>query len=167
LGKAAGLQTIPNDPRPIAYRAATSADHDAIAQVWLASWLDTPVAEQLTESSPTLESLRERLDDEAGAKWDLTVALCGTEIVGFLAVDGGASILDQLFIAPDAQGRGIGSALLKQAMTKMPGGFTLRTAAINKATRFYDRAGLQRIKMMVHPGMGHRLMQFRWNGASA
>ncbi len=163
--------------RPILYRAATPDDHPAIAAMWLASWMSTPVALELTQSAPNAESLRERLDEEAGGKWDITLAEDGGTnaggagdggaVLGFLAIDRAAAILDQLFIAPAAQGMGIGTALLHHAMAAMPAGFTLRTAASNSATGFYDRAGLDRIRMMVHPAMGHRLVQFRWAGLTA
>lgn len=153
--------------RPILYRAANPADHPAIARMWLDSWLSTPVALELVDSCPSVQSLCERLDQESVSKWDVTIAQRGETVLGFLAIDRASAILDQLFIAPEAHGQGIGTALLNHAMAAMPGGFTLRTAAANTATGFYDRAGLERIRMMVHPAMGHRLVQFRWAGAAA
>lgn len=149
------------------FRTAVPADRQAIAEMWLSSWASTRLAKTPVESQPTVESLRERLDAEMAGKWTVTVAEKAGRIQGFLALDQSAAVLDQLFVAPDCQGQGIGGALLSRAKEIMPDGFSLRTAAENEATGFYDRAGLQRVRMMVHPATGHRLMQYRWSGSAA
>lgn len=151
---------------PFSLRPATVDDRQAIAEMWLRSWASTRLALEQDESRPTAQTLRERLDDEMVSKWCVTVAERGGAILGFLALDIEAAVLDQLFVAPEHHGQSIGSALLTHAIQAMPGGFTLRTAAENEATGFYDKAGLQRVRMMVHPTTGHRLVQYRWPGTS-
>lgn len=52
-------------------------------------------------------------------------------------------IVDQLFVAPEVQRRGVGSTLLRDVMTLRPHGFTLRTFRANRASRaFYEGFGL-------------------------
>lgn len=50
--------------------------------------------------------------------------------------------LEQLYVAPDAQGRGLGSALLDAARRASPAGLRLHVVARNtRARAFYERAG--------------------------
>lgn len=149
---------------PFLVRPAIMADRQAIAETWLRSWASTRLAQEQRETRPTTGTLRDRLDAEMASKWSVLIAERDGAVLGFLALDLEGAVLDQLFIAPEHQGQGIGRALLAHAINAMPNGFTLRTAAENEATRFYDRAGLQRVRMMVHPTTGHRLVQYRWPG---
>lgn len=62
-------------------------------------------------------------------------------IVGFLTLD--ESFLDALYVGPDHQGFGIGTALLDLAKARRPGGFALWVFASNAPARgFYHRHGL-------------------------
>ena len=66
-------------------------------------------------------------------------------ITGFAAIhDEPEKIwLDHLYIAPIAQGLGLGSALLDKVRTQRPQGFSLWTFQQNRgARRFYERHGL-------------------------
>jgi putative acetyltransferase len=68
------------------------------------------------------------------------VAHGGDRILGFAAVDG--SWLEQLFVDPDHQGRGVGRALLDDAKLASPGGLSLHVFTRNeRARRFYTAAG--------------------------
>jgi ribosomal protein S18 acetylase RimI-like enzyme len=56
-------------------------------------------------------------------------------------------MLDHIYVHPDAQGRGVGSALLRQAKVRRPGGFTLWVFQQNAgARRFYERHGLRAVR---------------------
>ena len=60
--------------------------------------------------------------------------------VGYLALTG--SRLDQLYVAPDHQGRGVGSRLLDKAKALSPGGLQLHTFQRNRRARaFYEARG--------------------------
>ena len=63
-------------------------------------------------------------------------------VVGLAAI--GTDTLVHLYVHPQYQRRGIGSALLAKTMELLPDGFTLWTFPANEpACRFYERHGLQ------------------------
>lgn len=81
--------------------------------------------------------------------WDLTerevwVAETEAALVGFAALTG--DWLDHLYIAPQGQGRGVGSALLDLVKTRRPAGFSLWVFLTNQRARdFYHQAGLREV----------------------
>ncbi len=84
-------------------------------------------------------------------------------MVGMLAVKALDSVLDQIFVAPDAQGTGVGRALLQVAKSVMPAGFTLRMSASNgRARHFYESQGLRLIAEGIHPWSGLPVQFFGW-----
>ncbi len=145
---------------PVCYRNFRDGDLEAVATVWLESWWSTnlDVAAFATE----LEfQKRIRLELETG--WRVIVAAEDEQVVGFLATKPTEGVLDQLFINPSAKGRGIGTALLKRAMTEMPDGFWLRTADANRrACAFYEAQGLRRDRLEPHPRLGHMTAIYVW-----
>lgn len=66
-------------------------------------------------------------------------------IAGFAAIDAGSSSVWALFVKPDAQGSGIGTALHRQlldwARNEGLGHLALTTEGGSRAARFYGRAG--------------------------
>jgi len=122
----------------ITVRPATGADADAIADVYLASFhatYDFPLAH-------TDDQVRAWLRDvvvPAGNTWVAVDREPGA-VVGLMVVAGGD--LDQLYVAPDRLGEGIGRQLLDLAKEQSPGGLTLYTFQVNeRARRFYERNG--------------------------
>jgi ribosomal protein S18 acetylase RimI-like enzyme len=143
----------------IVIRPYREADHPATARLWLASWHSTglAVAHLATESL-----LLDRIPRELAAGWDAHLAWENGEPVGFLALKPASSCLDQLFVAPQAQGRGVGRMLLDFAKDRLPNGLWLRTAADNvRACRFYERNGLRRGETQTHPTLGHQTVIYR------
>jgi GNAT superfamily N-acetyltransferase len=60
--------------------------------------------------------------------------------------------VEQLFVAPAAQGRGIGSALLARAKERSPRRLELFTFQRNhRARSFYERRGFERLRFGVSP----------------
>lgn len=141
-------------------RAAQRGDLDRVAQVWHAS---AAAAAGAAPEVPAVEDLRARIDAELAGAWTLFVASQENCIVGMLAVNKAERILDQLFVSPSMQRRGIGKTLLKRAMVEMPAGFTLRTASVNvNARAFYERMGLRLLSEGSHPGRGHPVCFYGW-----
>ena len=69
---------------------------------------------------------------------------------GFLALAG--SYVDRLYVKPDAQRRGVGSALLRKAMVLSPKGLELHTHQKNeKACAFYAKHGFTVARYGVSP----------------
>jgi ribosomal protein S18 acetylase RimI-like enzyme len=79
------------------------------------------------------------------AAWDWArVVTVDGAIVGFLAATG--AHVDQLFVDPDHQGRGLGRLLLEAMLERRPGPVTLHVLADNHpARRFYERFGFQKV----------------------
>lgn len=74
--------------------------------------------------------------------WDrVRVAELDGRVAGFACLQG--DVLDQLFVAPECQGRGVGSRLLDDVKGLRPAGFMLYTFQRNHAARaFYEKRGL-------------------------
>lgn len=144
----------------IAIRPYADQDFDAVTSLWLRSWQSAGVPSQVT-----LSEVRERWPDELAAGWIVHVAVAADRILGFIAYRD--DILEQLFIAPDCQGRGIGKRLLDFAKAEMPRGFRLHTAAQSRAGRFYEREGLRRGASSTHPRLGHPIVDYLWTPPGA
>lgn len=140
-------------------RRAGKGDLDAVADVWheSASRMDAAVA-----AMPSREALRRRIDSELRSEWALYVALRDGRVVGMLALKPGAAVLDQIFVAPGEQGRGVGRALLDEAKRLMAGGFTLRMDSANDKARFYEAQGLTRLGDGTHPWTGVPVHYYGW-----
>ena len=72
--------------------------------------------------------------------------------LGFLAIDhsqrDGWDVLEKLYVDPEAQNRGVGTALLDQAKALRPDGFVLWVFQKNEgARRFYERHGFRLVKL--------------------
>jgi putative acetyltransferase len=144
-------------------RPATEVDHDTIAQVWHASASLPGVGPAVM---PSEAELRQRLRVEFESGWDVTVAISGDEIVGFVAIKPKQAVLAELFVRPGALGGGIGQRLLAHAIAAMPDGFTLYTRSGNtRATRFYEKAGLARLREGIHPRSGDPIVYYGWQSS--
>ena len=74
------------------------------------------------------------------AQHETWVAVDGIEIVGIMALRD--DWIDQLYVAPTAQGLGIGSRFVELAKQQRPGGLQLWTFESNvPAQHFYERLG--------------------------
>ncbi|MDR3438316.1 GNAT family N-acetyltransferase [Telmatospirillum sp.] len=139
-------------------RPYEDADFDAVTSIWLASWDSTPAS---VPGAVSLDFLRQRLPQEIADGWKISVATSGDAVTGFLALQG--NYLSQLWVAPEAQGKGIGSRMLAFVKGQLPRGFWLTTAAENiSACRFYERAGLVRGEVGVHSRLGHVTVRYDW-----
>ncbi|GHF03160.1 histone acetyltransferase [Streptomyces werraensis] len=121
----------------IVIRRAAGSDAAAVAEVWLRSF---------TAALPGVR--RAHTDDEVRA-WIREVVVPGREtwvatvddsVVAMMVREG--NDLDQLYIDPAWQGRGIGGRLVNVAKERSPSGLTLWTFQVNEvARRFYERHG--------------------------
>ena len=139
-------------------RPYAEADFDAVTTVWFASWASTEVG----LPNPAIRAeLRERLPREIAGDWTVYVAMAGTDIVGFLALQ--ERRFQQLFVAPTMQSRGVGKQLLDFVKAKRPEGFYLTTPTEGRAARFYEREGLKRGEITMHPRFGHEVVRYDWS----
>jgi GNAT superfamily N-acetyltransferase len=78
------------------------------------------------------------------------LALRGDRCLGLLALE--ASHVDQLYVEPDAQRSGVGSALLAHAKALHPSGLSLFTFQRNtRARAFYEARGFRAVRFGVSP----------------
>ena len=72
--------------------------------------------------------------------------------------------LDQLFVAPEYQGRSIGRQLLAFTRQQLPDEIWLRCVRENEeAWRWYEREGFVFEKEAVEPMTGFVMKYYRWN----
>ena len=140
----------------VTIREYRSSDFDALTSLWLASWESAAVRIPV---KVTLTALRRRLAEEL-PDLSIQVATRRERVVGFVALRG--SKVDQLFVHPAAQSRGIGKALLDFVKRQHAEGLWLFTQVQNHgARRFYQREGLIPGKpVMRHPA--YRIIRYDW-----
>jgi putative acetyltransferase len=149
------------DRHELKIRRGDAGDLDEVARVWHDS------AESMDGAGlivPPPEAMRLRIAAEFHAGWDLHVAMRGGRVVGMLALKPSDAVLDQIFAAPNAQGRGFDKALLAVARRAMPGDFTLRMDASNHQARsFYEKQGMKVLSEGIHPRAGIPVLFYGWN----
>ena len=117
-------------------RRATAADADPIAEVLRAARAAQAWFPPLHTPEETRRFVRERLLPEH----ETWVVEEDGRVVAFAAIQG--DVLDHLFVHPDAQRAGIGTALLEHIRRLRPDGFSLWTHQASEARAFYDARGL-------------------------
>lgn len=124
-------------------------DVEGVVRVWHASGLLAyPFIERWQRF--TLELARSVFREEIASACEIWVAEAGDEIVGYLALRG--SYVDRLYVGPNHQRRGIGTALLKFAMLRSPAGLELHTHEKNTPARaFYEQHGFVAVKFGLSP----------------
>ncbi len=143
----------------IAIRRAEPADAAAAAEVFLGSY------------AATYEGPRAHTDDEVRAwvrnhlvvQMETWVAIDGSMVVGILTLSPGW--VDQLYVAPDRLGQGIGRALLDVPKGRSDGPLELWTFQVNaRARRFYERNEFVLVEMTDGSGNLERQpdVRYRW-----
>src|SRR5262245_9081484 len=126
-------------------RAATAADADAVAVVYLRSRKELVACAPLVHSDQDVrEWIRRTLIPAART----TVAAVDGLIVGLIAIshDGGYGWIDHLYLLPGWIGRGIGTRLLDRARRELSSPIRLYTFQCNHDARhFYERRGFRAI----------------------
>jgi len=123
-------------------RLARLEDADSVADVYIASFATLTFLPDLHTEEETRHWIANVVmrDDEV---W---VAEVDGEIVGMAALT--EDQLDHLYVSPDAQGRGAGSALLEKAKEHRPGGFTFWVFQQNHdARRFYENRACRVVRL--------------------
>ena len=90
---------------PPTIRPARSDEYDEVARVWMESWVSTGLEDA---SDSLLEKLRARVPMEVEKGWSLYVADDNGKLAAMLAMHVPDCYLDQLFVAPEYQGDGLG-----------------------------------------------------------
>ena len=88
--------------------------------------------------------------DTIVAEYEVWVAVEDGRIIGLLALH--LEVVEQLYIDPPHQRKGVGTTLLNQAQSRYPNGFKLFTHQRNQRARaFYDKQGLRVVAFGISP----------------
>jgi GNAT superfamily N-acetyltransferase len=145
---------------PPTIRPARPDEYDEIARVWMNSWASTGLEDA---SQFLLAKLRARVRLEVENGWSLFVADDGGTLAAMLALHLPNAYLDQLFVAPEYQGRNLGRRLLAFTRQHLPDEIYLRCVRENeKAWRWYERESFVFEKEEVEPMTGFVMKYYRW-----
>ena len=146
-------------PPPV-IRPARADEYDEIARVWMESWVSTGLEDA---SNFLLATLRARVPQEVEKGWSLFVADDGGTLAAMLALHLPKRYLDQLFVAPQFQGRSLGRRLLAFTRTHLHDEIFLRCVRENeKAWHRYEREGFVFEQEQVEPMTGFVMKHYRW-----
>jgi GNAT superfamily N-acetyltransferase len=151
---------LDNHLMPPTIRPARPDEYDEVARVWMESWVSTGLDEA---SNFLLANLRARVAREIENGWSLYVADDDGRIAAMLALHLPDRYLDQLFVAPDYQGKGLGRRLLGFTRDHLPDEIELRCVRENdKAWRWYEREGFLFEREAPEPAIGRMMKYYRW-----
>ena len=123
-------------------RRAELRDAHKLAEIFLASRAGMTYLPALHTDEETRSWIRDRVVGEL----ETWVYEDEGRLVGYAALEG--DLLDQLYVHPDDQGRGVGRDLLELVQGLRPGGFRLWVFQRNDgARRFYERHGLRLVEL--------------------
>lgn len=123
-------------PDAIAIWRAAPADAPAVADVYLVAFKST----YDFQLAHTDDQVRGWLADQVVAGAEMWVVEDGGRVVAMMVLDDAE--IDQLYVEPASQGRGIGGRLVAVAKSQRPAGLELYTFQVNeRARRFYERHG--------------------------
>jgi len=124
---------------PFSLRAYAAGDEDASVELWLRTW---QTAYPELDFAERLEWWRARWRNELVGAAQVIVAEGESVMIGFVTVDPRTRYLDQLVVAPERWGSGVGRALVAAAKRVSPGGLDLDVNTDNaRAIGFYRKCG--------------------------
>ena len=141
-------------------RRYDARDEDAAIALWLRTW---QAAYPQLDFAERLAWWRERWRDELVPAAEIMIAEAGGEIIGFVTVDPRTLYLDQIVVAPEQWGSGVGAALVDDAKRISPTGLDLDVNIDNaRAIRFYAKHGFVISGAGVNPISGKPVHRMRW-----
>ena len=102
------------------------------------------------ERGVTLANSRQVFREVIVPRCEIWVAEREEELLGFLAIRG--SYIDRMYVRPETQREGVGTALLRKAQELSPSGLELHTHDSNHSARdFYEKHGFRAVAFGVSP----------------
>jgi putative acetyltransferase len=141
-------------------RRYDARDEDAAIALWLRSW---QAAYPQLDFAARLDWWRERWRNELIASAEIVIAEAAGEMIGFVTVDPRTRYLDQLVVAPQRWGSGVGAVLTAAAKRLSPTGLDLDVNTDNaRAIRFYGKQGFVISGAGVNPISGKPVHRMSW-----
>jgi putative acetyltransferase len=145
-------------------RNYTARDEDTAIALWLRTW---QAAYPQVDFAARLDWWRERWRAELAPLAEIVVAEAGGEhnyaMIGFVTVDPRTFYLDQIVVAPEYWGLGIGEALVAEAKRRSPRGLDLDVNIDNdRAIGFYGKLGFEVSSEGVNPISGKPIKRMSW-----
>ena len=148
----------------VTIRRARDADARGAAELYLRA----RKAAAIPATVHTDDDVREWIAAHLLPNNEVWLAEDASGLVGLLALDGGW--VDQLYVAPEATGRGIGTSLLELAKRERPDGLELWTFVSNDgAQRFYERHGFVEVERTDGSRNEERApdVRYRWSACDS
>jgi putative acetyltransferase len=147
-----------------ALRDYAPADEDEAIALWLRSWT---AAYPAIDFDARLGWWRKRWHDELVPNTRIVVAGIGISfqrmMVGFVTLDPATGYIDQIVVAPEFWGSGIGTLLIEDAKRRSPQGLELDVNTDNiRAIRFYESKGFSITADGTNPVSGKPVYRMSW-----
>jgi putative acetyltransferase len=124
---------------PVTLRPYNARDEGAAIALWLRTW---QAAYPGIDFAKRLDWWRERWRKETIPAAQIVIAEAGGGMIGFVTVDPRTLYLDQIVVAPESWGSGVGMALVAEAKRISPNGLDLDVNIDNaRAIAFYRKHG--------------------------
>lgn len=135
-------------------------DLEKIVQLWYRTWHQT--FPNIQHPQP-YSAWKSRFCDDLAVTGKVWVAEVEHHIVGFVVVIKEEQYLSQIFVNPEYQNCGVGSALLNKAKEICPQGLMLQTLQQNIRTcLFYEKHGFKAGKLSVNKINGQPNIEYHW-----
>ena len=153
-----------NAPAPnvsMKLRLRVDDDWPSLLDVWVASWRATyPEIDFDARRDWLMRHVREL---EAMGGVTLCLFDAGSTVTGFVVINPADGWLDQICVAPDRFGAGLGASLLSAARNISPNVIRLDVNADNlRAVRFYERDGFSRVGRGANTLSGRETIMMEW-----
>jgi putative acetyltransferase len=146
----------------VSLRPYETHDADACHALWLRAW---QAAYPDLNFAARLDWWRDRWREELVPFAKIVVAEREGAAIGFVTIDPKSLYLDQLVVAPDSWGGGIGAALIAEAKIISPYGIDLDVNTDNaRAIRFYEKCGFAITGAGTNPISGKPIHRMSWRG---
>jgi putative acetyltransferase len=144
----------------ISLRAYQTDDEDASVALWLRTWQATYPALDFAER---LDWWRERWRRELLPVAEIFIAEANGSMIGFVTIDTATRYLDQLVVAPEYWGAGVGLDLIAEAKRLSPSGVDLDVNVDNaRALAFYRKCGFAITGDGKNPITGRPIHRMSW-----
>ncbi len=144
----------------VVLRAYEARDEAAAIALWLRTW---QAAYPQLDFAARLDWWRTRWKIELVPTAKIVVAETAGALAGFVTVDPATFYLDQIVVAPERWGAGVGPALIAEAKRQSPSGLDLDVNTDNfRAVRFYEKHGFSISGAGVNPISGKPVHRMRW-----